>query len=79
MATTIDEPGRTTGRRLAAASAGGGRSERDAAAERVAAGPKSSNDGVERKLAALEEALQHNGPTGDIDEIERTIEAGYDE
>lgn len=72
--------GRTTGRRLAAAGAGGGRSERAAAAGRAAAGPRRRpDDGVERKLAALEEALQHNGPTGDIDEIERTIEAGYDE
>lgn len=74
MATAIDGPG-PTGRRLA----GGGRSERAAAAGRAAAGPKSPDDGVARKLAALEEALQHNGPTGDIDEIERTIEAGYDE
>ena len=71
--------GRTTGCRLAAADAGGGRRERATGAGRAAAGPRRLDDGVERKLAALDEALQHNGPTGDIDEIERTIEAGCDE
>lgn len=79
MATTIDRPGRTPGHRLAAAGADGTRSGRAAAAGRAAAGPESPDDGVERKLAALDEALQHNSPTGDIDEIERTIAAGYDE
>lgn len=79
MATTIDGAERTTGHRLAEAGAGGGRSRRVAVADSAAASPESPDDGAARKLAALEEALLHNGPTGDIDEIERTIEAGCDE
>ena len=79
MATTIDGSERTTEHRLAEAGAGGEHSRRVAVADSAAAGPKSHDDGAARKLAALDEALQHNGPTSDIDEIERTIEAGCDE
>ena len=57
----------------------GAQQTRVAVAESAAASPEIPDDGAARELAALEEALLHNGPTGDIDEVERTIEAGCDE